>query len=175
MIFRKTTEADLAAVVQIFEDARRGMHKAGIPQWMDGYPAEADIRADIENGYSYVLCEDDRIVATAAVLLSGEPTYTVIRDGAWLTDSADDNNTSYVAVHRVATAADVRGRGLASAILQNAADIGRNHGKISLRIDTHEMNLPMQRMLARNGLRYCGVITLQNGDLRNAYEKLLTE
>ena len=174
MQFRKTTEADLPRVNEIFEGARRTMHAAGIDQWTDGYPASSDIQTDIRAGNSYVLCDDDgNILSTCAVILSGEPTYTVIDDGAWLTDSPDDENTTYVAVHRVATDTESRGRGLASRLLSEAVILGKRAGKTSLRIDTHADNKPMQGMLARNGLSYCGIITLVSGAKRNAYEKLL--
>ena len=174
MEFRKTTEADLARVAEIFDGARETMHAQGIDQWTDGYPAVSDIRADIADGISYVLCTDDgEIVATCAVLLSGEDTYTDICGGAWLTESSDDADASYVAVHRVAADKDCRGRGLASRLLAEAAVIGRHAGKISLRIDTHRDNYPMQRMLARNGLVPCGEITLHSGAKRIGYEKYL--
>ncbi len=174
MIFRKTTHADLDRLIDIFNGARETMHARGIDQWTDGYPAESDITADIENGVSYVLCDEDDVpLATCAVLLSGEPSYTVIENGAWLTVSTDGADTSYVAVHRVATDKSIRGRGLASRMLSEAAIIGARAGKRSLRIDTHADNKPMQGMLARNGLTYCGVITLASGAKRNAYEKMI--
>ena len=174
MNFRKTTENDIARLTEIFDGARETMHARGIDQWTDGYPAESDIRADMAAGISYVLCEDDgTVAATCAVLLDGEDTYTVIEGGAWLTESSDDASASYVAVHRVATDKNSRGRGLASRLLSEAAVIGRRAGKISLRIDTHRDNKPMQGMLARNGLTLCGEITLHSGAKRNAYEKMI--
>lgn len=174
MTFRKTTINDIARVCEIFDGARETIHAQGIDQWTDGYPAAADIEADIAAGESYVLCEaDGEIVATCAVLLGGEVTYTEIVGGAWLTESTDDADTTYVAVHRVATDKNCRGRGLASRLIEEAAAIGRAAGKISLRIDTHRDNLPMQGMLARNGLTLCGEITLLSGAKRNAYEKMI--
>ena len=174
MIFRKTTKEDIARICEIFDGARETMHAAGIDQWTDGYPAASDIEADIAAGESYVLCEDDgTIVATCAVLLGGEVTYTEIAYGKWLTESSDDENTTYVAVHRVATDKNCRGRGLASRLISEAAAIGQRAGKISLRIDTHRDNKPMQGMLARCGLTHCGEITLLSGAKRNAYEKMI--
>lgn len=173
MEFRKTTVGDIARVAEIFDGARETMHAQGIDQWTDGYPAVSDIQSDIDAGISYVLCDGGRIVATCAVLLDGEPTYTEIVGGTWLTDSSDDENTTYVAVHRVATDKACRGKGLASRLLSEAAVIGRRAGKRSLRIDTHRDNKPMQNMLARNGLSLCGEITLRSGAKRNAYEKMI--
>ena len=173
MEFRKTTEEDLPALKKIFDDARETMHASGIDQWTNGYPAESDIRLDMERGESYVLTENGEVVATAAILLAGEVTYTVIRDGKWLTESADDENTTYAAVHRIATARALRGRGIASRVIYEAVQIAKRAGKISLRIDTHRDNRPMQGMLARNNFTHCGTITLLSGAPRNAYEKMI--
>lgn len=174
MRFRKTTENDLPFVSAIFAGARESMRENDIDQWQDGYPTENDIRADIEAGVSYVLCDDDgAVLATCAVIHTGEPTYTVIRGGTWLTDSSDEENAGYTVVHRVATARSVRGKGLASRMMIEAALLARKHGKSSLRIDTHKDNKPMQGMLARGGFTYCGEITLKSGDERIAFEKCL--
>ena len=53
------------------------------------------------------------------------------------------------------------------------AELAREQGKLSLRIDTHEGNLAMRKMLAKNGFVYCGVIYLAGGDKRVAYERIL--
>ena len=173
MEFRKTTEADLPALQKIFDDARETMHAAGIDQWTNGYPALSDIRADMAADTSYVLEDNGTIAATAAILLNGEETYTVIENGQWLTVSSDDENTTYAAVHRIATARALRGQGIASRMIYEASVLAKKAGKKSLRIDTHRDNRPMQGMLARNGFTMCGIITLKSGAPRNAYEKLL--
>ncbi len=174
MNFRKTTKSDLSFVTAIFAEARESMKEQKIDQWQNGYPSESDIMADIAQGISYVLCDDDgTVVASCAIIQTGEPTYTEIRAGAWLTDSTDDEKAAYTAVHRVATARSARGKGLASRMLCEAAILARKEGKRSLRIDTHKDNSPMQRMLSRNGFTYCGEITLKSGEGRIAFEKYL--
>jgi hypothetical protein len=40
-----------------------------------------------------------------------------------------------------------------------------------LRIATHEGNVVMRRMLEKHGFELCGVIYLENGDPRVAYER----
>ena len=42
----------------------------------------------------------------------------------------------------------------------------------SLKIDTHKDNIPMQKVLLRNGFKFCGIIHLENGDERLAYQKI---
>jgi RimJ/RimL family protein N-acetyltransferase len=56
-----------------------------------------------------------------------------------------------------------------------ASDYAKKPGKNSLRIDTHEGNVVMRRMLEKQGFTHCGTIYLANGDKRVAYEKVLVE
>ena len=56
-----------------------------------------------------------------------------------------------------------------------ACDTARDLGMDSVRIDTHEGNVVMRRMLEKNGFVHCGTIYLMNGDARVAYEKLCME
>ena len=60
-----------------------------------------------------------------------------------------------------------------TAIIRHAEDTARSLGRTSLRIDTHEGNVVMRRMLEKHGFVHRGVIHLENGDPRVAYEKLL--
>ncbi|HNZ83431.1 MAG TPA: GNAT family N-acetyltransferase, partial [Sedimentibacter sp.] len=41
----------------------------------------------------------------------------------------------------------------------------------NLKIDTHRDNIPMQNLLNKNGFIRCGIIYLENGDERIAYQK----
>ena len=41
----------------------------------------------------------------------------------------------------------------------------------SILIDTHRQNIPMQRTLKKNGFTRCGVIYLEDGSERIAYQK----
>ena len=40
-----------------------------------------------------------------------------------------------------------------------------------LRIDTHEKNLVMQNLVKKTGFSYCGIIYVDDGTKRLAYEK----
>lgn len=169
MLIRKSTAADMMPLIKIFAEARKTIALLGIDQWQNGYPSESVILGDIEKGQSY-LCEiDGKISGTFAMIDDGEPTYDKIFDGAWLTGDSRD----YVAIHRVAISVSSRGSGLSRKIIDFAADFARGLERKSLRIDTHRGNVVMRRMLEKNGFCFCGVIYLENGDERVAYEKIL--
>ena len=178
MHIRKTTAADLDAVMEIIEEARRTIAALGIDQWQNGSPNRAMIEEDIALDQGRCAVMDDelagKIVGTFALIEDGEPTYDVIEDGQWLTaDRDEDGGWSYLAIHRVAISVANRGSGISTAILAYAAETARNLGRLSLRIDTHRGNVVMRRMLEKHGFVHCGTIHLQNGDPRVAYERLL--
>ena len=169
MTIRKTTVSDVGEVMPIFEEARITIATLGIDQWQNGYPSEEVILSDIELGQSYVCEVDGKICGTFAMLEHGEPTYDKIYDGRWLTGN---NSRDYIAIHRVAISVASRGSGLSGAIIGFAMDFAKKKGRKSLRIDTHSGNAVMRRMLEKNGFKYCGIIYLESGDERVAYEKL---
>lgn len=165
MKIRLSELEDLPCLMSLFEEARRTIATLGIDQWQDGYPAEAVIRNDLEQKQSHIL-EQEGILLGTFVLVEQEPDYDKIYEGHW----QDDN---YLAIHRVAVALSARGTGVSDAIIRYAADRAENLGKTSLRIDTHEGNLPMRRMLQKQGFQHRGQIFLADGSPRVAYEKSL--
>lgn len=170
MNIRQSKAADLDALMSLFAEARGTIAALGIDQWQDGYPSEAVIARDIQRGQSYCIEADGQICATFALIDDGEPTYDRIHEGAWLTG---DGKGHYLAIHRVAIAVAMRGRGIATILLEYAADFARQHQMTSLRIDTHRGNVVMRRMLEKNGFTYCGIIYLESGAERVAYEKVI--
>lgn len=150
---------DIAAADEIYKAAREFMIKAGNPtQWSGTYPEGYDVACGIKDGTSYVAEEDGEIVATFYFKLGTDKIYDKIYEGAW------KNSDEYGIIHRIAV--KYHGRGIATRCYKECFDICRN-----LRIDTHRDNLPMQRSLEKCGFEYCGIIYLENGDERLAYQK----
>lgn len=162
MILRKTKLDDIDKVMEIINQAKQYFKNNNIDQWQEGYPNEESIKEDIMNEEAYVLEDNGKILGTCMVTIQGEPTYHTI-DGKWLF------NEDYVCVHRIAVDEQYKGAGLASIILDQAIAMYPNFH--SVRMDTHEDNLSMQRFLTKYGFVFCGIITLQNGAPRRAYEK----
>ena len=178
MKIRKATIKDIDGIMEVIEEARGTIATLGINQWQDGYPQREIIEADINNGVSFCIENTDtgEVVSTFAVFSDGEVLYDRIFDGAWRTgDSLSEkkNDVCYTAIHRVAISVKARGSGLSSEIINFVVNIAREKCKKSLRIDTHEGNVVMRRMLEKNGFVHCGTIFLENGDPRVAYEKLI--
>lgn len=170
MIIRKTEMTDVDKIVSIFAEARGTMAKLGIDQWQDGYPTREIACEDVALSRSYVCDIDGEVCATCVLQLGGDVNYDVIERGEW---HSGNENRAYLAVHRVAISVARRGQGIAERLISYAADFARERGLASLRIDTHEGNVVMRRMLEKNGFTCCGVIRLENGDPRVAYERII--
>lgn len=167
MIFRRSTIKDLEDILDIISQAQKYLKQAGVDQWQNGYPNRETIKGDIEAKSSYVLVTDNKIVATAAVSFDGEKTYKTIYEGCWL------SGKPYAVIHRIAVESSIKGNGLASVIIEETKKLCYERGIDSIRVDTHENNLSMQNFLKKNAFKYCGIIYLEDGNKRLAFEKLL--
>ena len=171
MEIRKATPEDIGAMLALFDEARATIARLGINQWQNGYPSQGVVTEDIAQGRAYIITEDGALCGTYVLIEDGEPTYDRIYDGAWATGN---DSRDYLAIHRVAVAVRVRGKGISTAIIDAAAVRARALGRASLRIDTHHGNVVMRRMLEKHGFVCCGTIYLESGDARVAYEKRLS-
>ena len=161
MKIRHTTPDDIPAVMAVYEKARAYMRESGNPsQWGPRqYPEETLIRGDIERGTSYVCVLDGRVVGTFCFLEGeDEPTYAVIREGAWL------SGAPYGVIHRLASDGTVKG--VASEVFAWALKRWPH-----MRVDTHRDNAPMQHIFKKMGFEYCGLINVEDGTERLAFEK----
>ena len=161
MFIRKATASDVAAADEIYSSAKRFMKESGNPnQWSGDHPNGEDVRLGIEKGVSYV-CEDEgEIIATFHFETDADdPTYHKIYNGEWISDAP------YAVIHRIAV--KYHGKGIVDFCFDECF---KNFSNI--RIDTHRDNIPMQKCLIRNGFEYCGIIHLESGDERMAYQKI---
>lgn len=156
---RNAVPEDLSRILEIYAYARTFMARTGNPnQWGKTHPPRAQLQEDIRVGQLYVVEKERKIHGVFAYLTGEDPTYGYIEEGSWISDSP------YGTIHRVA--ADGSG-GVFSAVMEYA--LSRNP---HVRIDTHRDNHVMQHVVAKHGFRRCGIIYLENGDPRIAYEKV---
>ena len=161
MNIRKSQEADLDKILQIYANAREQMRESGNPsQWGEGWPPESLIREDIKAGNGYVVEKDGRVCGVFAFLLGTDPTYMKIESGSW------KNEEPYGTIHRLD--GDGSQKGVFRACLEYCLRKIPN-----VRMDTHGDNLIMQHLLEKNGCEKCGIIYVHDGTPRIAYQKSL--
>lgn len=160
MTVRAAIPADVPAIMTVLEAARQIMREDGnLRQWVDGYPSEAVIRGDIALGQGYVMLERDAVVAYFVFMRSPEPSYAAI-DGQWL-----DDTRPYHVIHRIGSLPTVHG--VFDTMMAYCAAREPN-----LRIDTHEDNRIMQHNILKHGFTCCGIIYLESGAPRLAYQRI---
>lgn len=159
MEIRRNSLSDIDTILKLYAQARDFMESNGNPnQWDKNYPGISLIQQDIKSRNSYVCVDDGEIVGTFFYVEDTDPTYAKIYKGEW------QNNEPYGVVHRIASANGKRG--VATFCLDWCFKKCGN-----IRIDTHQDNFPMQNLLKKNDYVQCGIIYLENGDERIAFQK----
>lgn len=160
-MIRLATKQDIISIQEIYKDGRELIASYGSPQWQNNYPSLEVTNSDIDQKALFVY-EEDEILAVMTVF-DKEPTYEII-DGAWL------SSKPYKVIHRIATRKGHYGKGLSAKMIEYVfTDLNAK----SIRIDTHELNIPMQNLLKKLGFTYCGQIYLNQATdrMRLAYQK----
>lgn len=151
-------QADLDEIEKIYTHARCFMAENGNPtQWNNGYPWRDLLKEDIHLGKLYVARKDGEICGVFVFVIGEDPTYAYMEDGAWCSDAP------YGTIHRIAS----RSSGLFAAALEFC------RSKCShIRVDTHADNKPMQHLAEKHGFSRRGIIYVEDGTPRIAYELL---
>ena len=166
MLFRRAVVAECDRILQLIEQGRRQIALTGSDQWQDGYPDRESILGDIASEVGYVLTQEDVVVAYGAVVFDGEPSYDAL-EGEWLTEGKP-----YVVLHRLAVADEMKHRGIAREFFLRVGRLALDRGVEVFRVDTHEKNRYMLRLVDQLGFTYCGLCRYGSGE-RRAFERIL--
>lgn len=160
MKIRKAAYEELDRLTDIYSCAKRFMEEHGNNNQWTGKDAitKEKIKLLIDKQQLFVGEDDEKIHFAFAYILGEDPTYNVITEGAWL------NDLPYGTIHRVASAGTSKG------VVKIISDWALKQNP-NLKIDTHHDNIVMQKALEKNGFSRCGIIFLENGDPRIAYQK----
>lgn len=146
MKIRRARRDDLDTIMKIVEQSKRYMIEQGnAKQWDDNYPSLEIIEADIDANCGYVVVVNGGIAGYFYFSRDGEqPEYNEIQ-GEWLSDEP------YGVLHRCVTGGARNGAG--QAMLDWCFEqIG------NIKIDTKAENIPMRKLLEKNGYVYCGEV-----------------
>lgn len=156
---RKAQKSDLNSAMAIYMQAQQFMEKHNNPdQWGRTYPSAELICQDIDQEKLFVIWNESGIHGVFYYCTGPDPTYNVIYEGQWNLEKA------YGVIHRIA------GDG-SGGILRAAVDFARKQTDY-LRIDTHADNYVMQSALDKLGFIKCGIIHVEDGSARIAYDRM---
>ena len=160
--------SDLDWIMASIEGCRLQLasHQSG--QWQSGEPSYKTIQEDIQNHRYYLFKVDGQLVGGTAVL-THEPAYDQLRQGAWL------NQNRYVVLHRFFIAPPAQGNHYGFRLLQEIETLARKSPfqVTDIRLDTHALNEPMRRLLAKMSYQLCGEVDLPGAGLRLVYHKII--
>ena len=154
MNIRLANTSDTNRIFEIYEYARAYMKAHGNPyQWGDDRPEKSVTKDDIKNQRCYVMEDDGHIFACFVFTIGSEKEY----------EAKFPSKDKYGVIHRVASDKSKRG------IVERIVDFAK--GKVNLlRIDTHEDNKTMQRVIERQNFKRLGIIYLEDKSPRILYE-----
>lgn len=170
MLFRNSTIQDLDYILNILEEAKIFLKNNGVDQWQNGYPNKEVILDDIKNNESYVLEYENKIIGTTVLSFRGDNNYNKIYEGKWITEKE-----KYAVVHRIAIKRDSGVNNIGMNIMKFIENKCIDNNVNTIKIDTHEDNKNMQNLLKQLNYKYCGIIYLEDGSKRIAFEKILNK
>lgn len=163
MQIKKAQLTDIDNMRKVYDAAKQYMDRNGNPnQWQKGHPPREVLEEDIALARLYVCEEDGKICGVFMFAIMDDVTYHVIEGGVW------KNDEPYGVIHRIASDGTVKG--VFTAALNYAKEQVKKEGLQNLRIDTHHDNKTMQHVVTKHGFERCGIIYLENGSPRIAYQ-----
>ena len=162
---------DIPYVMNITNQAKNLLKKNGSLQWQQGYPNEDAFTEDIKNNSLYGIYEDNKLNAFGAFVYGKDLNYVEI-DGKWDIPANDKD----MAIHRVAVGENNHGKKFGLKMLKYGIEYAKKLGCLTVKVDTHKNNIPMQKSILKSGFTYRGVIKILKDKLDNlrfAYEIVL--
>ena len=157
-MIRPAKREDMGAIAAVYEAARKYMRDNGnTAQWGYSYTDAEISENDYVCGNLYVCVENGAIFGVFAFIVGEEPTYARIDNGSW------GASGPYGTIHRLASNGTVGG------VFSRCFEFCVNRiGEI--RIDTHEDNRIMRRLISEHGFEERGTIYVRDGSPRIAYQ-----
>ena len=153
--------------MKIIEDGRKFLKEQGVNQWQHGSPGRDEIINDINEGISYIYEKSDEIVATAML--------TTLNEDYKNHSTFWSENSSYLAIHRLATAKKSCHQGIAREFMKAIYLFTKSQNIKFLRINTHLDNEIMRKFSSRFGFKEKDVIKLTIKNILDDKERVAYE
>ena len=148
---------ELNDILNVYDIAKTFMYNSGNKtQWNSNYPNKDIIIDDINKNNLYVILDNDIICGVFVFIIGIEPNYEYI-EGSWKYD------LEYGTIHRLASSQTKKG------IFNECLEFCKSKHNY-IRVDTHNDNKVLQKLLEKNGFTISGTIYVSDGTPRIAYE-----
>lgn len=120
-------------------------------KWNSNYPNRDIITNDINNKDLYILIANEEIVGSVVLNSEEDINYNKV---SW------DKKGEALIIHRLFTSPKYAGKGYGKFMIEKCKEIARELEYDSIRLDTHQDNLPAQKLYEKLGFNNKGKIEL---------------
>jgi ribosomal protein S18 acetylase RimI-like enzyme len=152
MLIRLATPEDIPALKLLMQRVVPLMRATGNLQWDEDYPNPQVFKDDVRRGQLWIAEMNGTIAGVVALTSDSEPDYI---QANW------DHSEPALIVHRLAVDPELRGAGIAKALMQQAEKVAAAHTLRVIRVDTNVENQATQRLFPGLGYRFAGEISLK--------------
>ena len=135
--------SEIKDILRITQACAFKMQQEGIHQWNEHYPTERPFIKDAERSELYIKEHHGKIIGAITISTKMDEEYVPV---TWLTPNG---NSTYI--HRLCVHPDNQGKGVAQELMNFAEDYSKDHGFVSVRLDTFSQNKRNQRFYEQRG------------------------
>ena len=167
MDIKKGSIQDLENVMEIIKSCIEDMEARGINQWIAGfYPAEDNIKSDIDSGSLYVLKDKSDYLGTITINENQPPEYQELE---WLI-----KKRSILVIHRFAVDPQYQHSGNGSRLMNFAESFAQKKNYDAIRLDAYSGNPAVLSFYEDRGYKKRGEVYFPRRELPfYCYEKLV--
>jgi GNAT superfamily N-acetyltransferase len=159
---------DIPEIMRIVGKTIAIMKSEDIDQWTEEYPLASHFTADAENETLYVVQGENGEVAGSITIDMNEPEEYSTPE--WR------KNQPAILFHRLVVDPAVRGKGIASLLIEQAEKLSRDHHLLYIRTDTYSLNKKAQSLFLKNGFKQTGTIQFMGKENPfYTYDKIVDE
>lgn len=156
---RRAMMADVEAVRDLYDTLNDYLAThVNYTGWMKGvYPNAETALTGIQKEDLFVIYEEGHLAGTVILNHDQADAY---EEGRW---SEELNNEEVLVVHTLAIHPEYTGRGIATKLLEFAANYGKEQGIKAIRLDASIGNAPAQALYTKCGYKEAGIVNLRLG------------
>ncbi|WP_456274364.1 GNAT family N-acetyltransferase [Bacillus sp. AK031] len=165
---RKGKIDDIPEIMRSVDKTVAIMKSEDVDQWTEEYPLASHFTADAENETLYVAEGENGKVAGSVTIDMNEPQeYSTPK---WR------KAKPAILFHRLVVDPEVRGKGIASLLIEQAEKLSKVHNLFYIRTDTYSLNKKAQSLFIKNGFEQTGTIQFMGKENPfYTYDKIVKE
>ncbi|MCX6801105.1 MAG: GNAT family N-acetyltransferase [Candidatus Diapherotrites archaeon] len=166
MEIRKASPSDAENICSLILEASRDLNSRGLVQWPPDYPPVEKIIEIVGHGEQFVAVEGRKIVGCFSVTTHLPKEFSKVK---WAIEDSNPRGIRLLAVYP-----KYQGKRVGSKIMKRAEKEAASQGAKSLRLATHESNIPANKFYASLGYKKVGEIEVQDWPIKGkfyCYEK----